>query len=69
MVTFQSVQCQPGLTYIFNFRHYGTCTYGTDIWQPPPVATWLVPRCVKSGGHTRMAVAEYFLIKSTYATV
>ena len=24
MVTFQSVQCHPGLTYIFNFWHLGT---------------------------------------------
>ena len=24
MVTFQSVQCHPGLTYMFNFRHSGT---------------------------------------------
>ena len=24
MVTFQSVQCHPGLTYIFNFWHSGT---------------------------------------------
>ena len=24
MVTFQSVQCHPGLTYIINFWHSGT---------------------------------------------
>jgi len=24
IVTFKSIQCHPGLTYIFNFRHSGT---------------------------------------------
>ena len=24
MVTFQGIQCHPGLTYIFNFLHLGT---------------------------------------------
>ena len=30
MVTFRTVQCHPGLTYIFNFWHSGTLALRTE---------------------------------------
>ena len=33
MVTFWSVQCHPGLTYIFNFRHSGTLALSARVPQ------------------------------------
>ena len=31
MITFWSVQCHPGLTYIFNFWHSGTLELSPDL--------------------------------------
>ena len=36
MVTFQSVQCHPGLTYIFKFLTFGhSGAQGWPLWQSP----------------------------------